>query len=82
MQYSAKAMQNVSRTSGINIRVNKYKPTDVASAIPASIPAIVPNAQAANSYVSQHRIIAPNEMGMRAAQSCTPKARKHPAINQ
>src|ERR1700677_1087095 len=77
--HTAKATVKVSMTSGINTRVNKNRPTQVAMHKPAYNPARLPKAQAPKAIVNHERAMAEIAIGIRATQSsCHPVARgKH-----
>src|SRR5215471_11021874 len=82
IEKTAVAIARVKRQSGINIRVNRNNPTQVARDSPAYIPAFSPKAHAPNLATTQHSRTADSAIGMRAAQSCTPNTRNAAAISQ
>jgi hypothetical protein len=63
------AVEHVSITSGIRIRVNRKSPTHVAKHKPAYNPARLPNAQTPKAAVTKQSTIAESAIGMRADQS-------------
>ena len=68
------------------MRVKRNSPTLVASTMPEHKPARRPSAEgaphAAKRAVTQHSSTVESAMGIRAAQSCTPKIRNDTAIIQ
>ena len=75
-------MVNVRTTSGIRMRVNRKRPTEVEIASPAHNPASGPNAHAPILEVNQLSAMVTSAIGKRATQSLTPNSLKKIAISQ
>ena len=84
--HNASVMASVKITSGIRMRVKRNSPTLVASTMPEHKPQRRPRPEgslhAPKRAVTQHSRTVESAMGIRAAQSCTPKIRNDTAIIQ